>query len=569
MQLVALTITRGGQVLRKITFKDGLNLILDKPTVSGKQSSGNNVGKTTVLRLIDFCLGSDGDEIWQDPEFKGSINQDVFDLLHGTPAVFITLEVSDNFRGSHSLRRSFKVTGEKGTGLLYIDDVPQDSITAYRTEVKNILFGTRATKPSLRQLAPKFVRSSNAVMSKTLKFLGNFSREVDYEAVHLFLFGFFNVAALEERAALTDKRTTVARDLLGATRQRKEGEIEQLLIHLRREIDEAQAAIQVRGEVPEIAAAANSVSEIRVQASDVGTLLGRLEGEIASINLAIASLQHDYDGIDYVAVKSIYSEAGKYHEKLQHDWEDLSNFVASLRGRKERFLQQQLHHLNTKAAAARQALADLQVQEESLVTALRQTRAFEVALEARADLHEKLKQVGGLEEGLNAIQSLRAALEDIDAKLEATRKTVEDGKAQLTQRVAQFNEFFTALSKELYGEQYLLTFDESKNGSIVFSLTSIGANVGAGKKVSQTAAFDIAYIKFLRAAGINFPTFVCHDGVEAIHGNQLAELLTTANALNGQLVLAAIRDKLPGISDTFLGENTILELSQDDKLFKL
>lgn len=566
MHLVSLSIKRGNQVLREITFKHGLNLILDKPTVSGKQS-GNNVGKTTVLRLIDFCLGSKGDEIWQDSEFKGSINQEVYDLLHGTPAVFISLEISDRFRGSHSFRRSFEVKEQRGTGLLYVDDVPQDSITAYRDEVKHVLFGTKARKPSLRQLTPKFVRSSNAVMSKTLKFLGSFGSEVDYEAVHLFLFGFFNVGVLEERAALTDRRVVVARDLQGASRQRKEGEIEQLLLHLRREIEDAHTAIQIRGEVPEIAAAANSVSEIRAQASDVGSALGRVEGEIASINLAIASLKHDYDNIDHVAVKSIYLEAGKYHEKLQHDWEDLSNFVANLRGRKERFLQQQLDELNEKAATAYQTLARLQVQEEDFVTALRQTRAFEVALEARADLHEKLKQVGGLEESLNSIQSLRASLEDIDNRLEATRKTVEDGKAQLTQRVSLFNEFFSALSKELYGEQYLLTFDESKNGSIVFSLTSVGANVGAGKKVSQTAAFDIAYVKFLRAANINFPTFVCHDGVEAVHGNQLTELLTTANALDGQLVLAAIRDKLPGISATFLEENTILKLSQDDKLF--
>jgi hypothetical protein len=36
-----------------------------------------------------------------------------------------------------------------------------------------------------------------------------------------------------------------------------------------------------------------------------------------------------------------------------------------------------------------------------------------------------------------------------------------------------------------------------------------------------------------------------------------------------QRVTNAIRDKLPGISDTFLAENTILELAQDDKLFKL
>lgn len=566
MQLVSLSISRSNHILREIPFKQGLNLILDKPTGAGTKS-GNNIGKTTVLRLIDFCLGSDGDEIWQDPEFKGSINQDVYEFLHNTPAVFITLLISNKFHDTHSLRRSFKVKKKKGTGLFYIDEIPQDSITAYRDRVKNILFGTMARKPSLRQLSPKFVRSSTSVMSRTLKFLGSFGSEVDYEAVHLFLFGFFNVGVLEERAALTDRRVVVARDLLGATRVRKEGEIEQLLLHLRREIDEAQALIEVRGEVPEIAAAANSVSEIRVQASDVGSVLGRIEGEIASINLAIASLKHDYENIDFVAVKSIYSEAGKYHEKLQHDWEDLSTFVANLRGRKERFLQQQLDDLNAKAADAHQALASLQVREEDLVTALRQTRAFEVALEARADLHEKLKQVGGLEESLKSIQSLRASIEEIDKSLDETRKTVEDGRAQLSQRVALFNEFFSALSKELYGEQYLLAFDESKNGSIVFSLTSVGANVGAGKKVSQTAAFDIAYIKFLQAAGINFPTFVCHDGVEAIHGNQLSELLTTANTLDGQLVLAAIRDKLPGISETFLEENTILELSQDDKLF--
>lgn len=568
MQLVSLTIERANRTLREVAFKHGLNLILDKPTNSGKQS-GNNVGKTTVLRLIDFCLGSDGDEIWQDSEFKGSINQDVFDLLHGTPAVFINLKISDKFRGVHSFRRSFKIKEQKGTGLLIVDDVPQASIAAYRDEVKNILFGTKAKKPSLRQLAPKFVRSSSAVMSKTLKFLGSFGSEVDYEAVHLFLFGFFNVGVLEDRAALTDERGIVARDLLGATRQRKEGEIEQLLLHLRREIEEAQASLQVRGEVPEIAAAANSVSEIRAQASDVAGTLGRIEGEIASISLAIASLKHDYDNIDYVAVKSIYSEAGRYHEKLQHDWEDLSNFVANLRGRKERFLQQQLDNLNEKAAVARKLLADLQVRESDLVSALRQTRAFEVALEARADLHEKLKQAGGLEQSLKTIQSLRSSLEEIDRKLDVTRTTIENGKAQLTQRVSLFNEFFSSLSKELYGEQYLLTFDESKNGSIVFSLTSVGANVGAGKKVSQTAAFDIAYIKFLRAAGINFPTFVCHDGVETIHGNQLSALLTTAHALDGQLILAAIRDKLPGISETFLEENTILELAQDDKLFQL
>lgn len=568
MQLVSLTIARGGHVVRHIPFKQGLNLILDKPATAGSTDSGNNVGKTTVLRLIDYCLGSDGDDIWKDAEFKDNKNQEVYDFLHGSPSVHITLEVSDPLAGLHSLRRTFKAREQKtAVPLFQIDEVVYDSITAYRDAVKNILFGTSAQKPTLRQLAPKFVRTDNG-LDKTLRFLHASTSDADYEALHLFLFGFFNVGVLEQRAVLTRNRKVVARDLIGATRQRKEGAIKQLLLHLRAEVEEAQTALRLRGEVPDIAQAANDVSELRTRASLVAAHLGRLEGERASLNLAIASLRQDYDNVDFVAVKSIYSEAGKYNDVLQHDWEDLSNFVTSLRGRKERFLHKQLDELTAKAAEAQQMLATLQVQEEQVVSALQQSRAFEVALEERADLHEKLKQIGGLEESLQTIQALRTQLNEIDVRLLETRRAIEDGMALLDQRVGQFNEFFSALSKELYGEQYLLTFDDKK-GTIIFSLTAVGANVGEGKKASQTAAFDIAYIKFLRKAGIHFPTFVCHDGVEAIHGNQLEELLNTANEMDGQLILAAIRDKLPEMGPAFFEENTVVALSQDDKLFGL
>lgn len=45
-----------------------------------------------------------------------------------------------------------------------------------------------------------------------------------------------------------------------------------------------------------------------------------------------------------------------------------------------------------------------------------------------------------------------------------------------------------------------------------------------------------------------------------------SDLCTTSENV---LPAAAIRDKLPRISKTFLEENTILELAQDDKLFRL
>ena len=61
MFLKSLKIERGSELIRDITFIKGINLIVDETTTSDRTESGNNVGKTTVLRLIDFCLGGGGD----------------------------------------------------------------------------------------------------------------------------------------------------------------------------------------------------------------------------------------------------------------------------------------------------------------------------------------------------------------------------------------------------------------------------------------------------------------------------------------------------------------------------
>ena len=70
MFLKELRIEDANNVIRKISFKKGINLIVDETKTDSKKESGNNVGKTTVIRLIDFCLGGDGKNIYTDNEFK-------------------------------------------------------------------------------------------------------------------------------------------------------------------------------------------------------------------------------------------------------------------------------------------------------------------------------------------------------------------------------------------------------------------------------------------------------------------------------------------------------------------
>ena len=58
MFIKSLKISTPDSVIRDLTFSTGLNLIIDKTPTTNEQLTGNNVGKTTVLKLVDFCLGA-------------------------------------------------------------------------------------------------------------------------------------------------------------------------------------------------------------------------------------------------------------------------------------------------------------------------------------------------------------------------------------------------------------------------------------------------------------------------------------------------------------------------------
>ena len=68
MFIKSLKISNHFKIIREMKFKNGLNLIVDDTPTTDKKQTGNNVGKTTVLKLIYYCLGGDGKEIYTDEE---------------------------------------------------------------------------------------------------------------------------------------------------------------------------------------------------------------------------------------------------------------------------------------------------------------------------------------------------------------------------------------------------------------------------------------------------------------------------------------------------------------------
>jgi uncharacterized protein YydD (DUF2326 family) len=207
MFLKSLMITSGNDIIRNIEFTKGLNLIVDETPTDSKniKKTGNNVGKTTVLRLISFCLGGKAKSIYQDPEFKNQDNEEVRDFLIGDK-VFITLTLQEDLDNINSakviIQRNFLSRNRK---IIKINDKPfKDKELDYK--LKEILFDFKEEKPTLRQIIAKNIRDEAERLSNTVKVLGNFCKKEEYEALYLFWLGVPLAKAEQKRSLLEEKR---------------------------------------------------------------------------------------------------------------------------------------------------------------------------------------------------------------------------------------------------------------------------------------------------------------------------------------------------------------------------
>lgn len=190
MFLKSLTITRGdGAIIRDIRFHTGLNLIVDEtPVVSGKET-GNNVGKTTVLKIVDFCLGARAKGIYTDYENKRNEYRLVKDFLVDKK-ILISLILKDDLlqEGSQEvvIERNFltrKAKIQRVDGSDKTDDEFQEALT-------DLLFpGHYGKKPTFRQIIAHNIRYKDLSINNTLKNLDTFTRDDEYETLYLFLFG--------------------------------------------------------------------------------------------------------------------------------------------------------------------------------------------------------------------------------------------------------------------------------------------------------------------------------------------------------------------------------------------
>lgn len=563
MFLKSLTIHNDTVLIREILFHKGINLIVDETKSKDKTESGNSVGKTTVLRLIDFCLDGSGSNIFIDPEFKNTNKKIESFLKHNN--ILITLVLIEDLENLNSktvtIQRNFlsyRNKIQKINGETYNND-------DFSSTLKELIFESTEKQPTLKQLKSKNIRDEKNKLTQTIKVLPqNVTTDAIYESLHLFWFG-IGIDTSKDKL-VRDKNIEEKLQ----TRLRKESNLSQInqsLIIINKQIEVLNKKKELFNLNEKYEEELQSLNNIKANINKVSSNLSRLELRKELIFESKLDFEKDVANINIEQIKRMYEKAKSFIPNIHRTFEETVSFHNEMIQQKVAYITEELPTLENEINQLKRGLNSLIIQEKSISESLNKSGAIEDLQLIINDLNSYYEKKGNFEEQKRLWEKSNENLKQLNVKLEKINMNILSKDELIQQRIVEFNAYFSDISSRLDGVHSLLSADND-GGIYKFKIDNIEGNPGTGSKKSQMASFDLAYIKFADSLNIPCLHFVLQDQIENVHSNQISNLLTEiVDEVNCQYILPVLRDKLPTIIDIKPFE--ILSLSQSDKLFRV
>jgi len=278
-------------------------------------------------------------------------------------------------------------------------------------------------------------------------------------------------------------------------------------------------------------------------------------------------LETEKTNIDINQIESLYNKASKLITNLQVTFQETVKFHNDLIDEKIKYIDKELPSLTEKLQSISREITSLRRQEKILsvfISASEYSDDYDTIL---IGLNSLFETKGNLEERKRYWISSNEKLERISEELETINSEINSKDNLIQKRITLFNKYFTKISSELYGEEYLLSTQKNEKGYDLI-VTNLEGNPSTGKKKGQIAAFDFAYILFAAEIELKAIHFIMHDQLENMHDNQLSTILIDlANSIDCQFILPIVKDKIP--ADIDIEKYIVLRLSESNKLFKI
>lgn len=555
--------------IRNIEFHKGLNLIVDKTVKTDETQTGNNVGKTTVLRLIDFCLGNSASSLYQDPENKSEQNSEVKDFLIANQ-VLVTLVLVDNLDNPSKkvvIERNFLQRKNK---VYRINGEDVGSKSEINATLRKYIFPTvQVEKPTFRQLISHNIRYEEDRLTNTLKTLGAYGSDEEYETLYLYMFG-CDYDQGETRTRILTKRDKEEAYKRRLERSQTKGAYKVALSVIENEIVKYEQKKSELNINPDLESDVQKLNEVKME-------LNKVLGELTSLTIrkdVIKEAESDmlnrrFDE-DMDQLRVIYEQACRFIPQMQHNFEELVSYHNQMLVNKTKFMTQELPDLEDKIQAITARVDQLREEEAKLQVAITASDTFADMEEIIKQLNDLYQKKGAYESAINSIEEVENIISELNSELMKIDGNLfsSNFQEQISKQLAKFNVIFSDFSEKLYEEQYAIKCDPvTRKGKQIYKFAPIDVNFSTGKKQGEISCFDLAYTKFADSECIPCLHFLLNDKKELVHGNQLNKLSLIANEENIQFVASILEDKLtPELRNQ---DNYVVELREDDKLFRI
>lgn len=567
MFLKLLTISTEKEIIREIPFHKGLNLIVDE---SDNQVTGNSVGKTTVLKLIDFCLGGNPKNIYVDPESKRQEYKLIKDFLIEQKVLVtlvLTRDLDDENAEEIVIERNFlsrtkiirRINGEQ-----YTED-------EFEVKLSKLIFPEHdADKPTFRQIISHNIRYKDQSINNTLKTLDGYTSDAEYETLYLFLFGCdFTKGNNKQEILAKLKQEYTYKERLERTQTKTAYETTLALIN--NDIEELNKRKSSFNLNENFEADLEKLNYLKYRINKISSEIGRLNIRKNLIKETEEELKNSISKIDVKQLEIIYSQATSLIANIQKTFDDLVSYHNQMLVEKAKFITKELPAIESGIAENERTLRTLLTEEKKLTEIISKSESFEELETLVIELNEKHQKKGEYENIIQQLEEVEGNIKEYNEQLnEIDDELFSDDFEQVVKtQLNNFNKHFAHISNKLYGEQYALKYDivTNRKGQRLYKFNAFNTNLSSGKKQGEISCFDIAYSLFADDEGIPCLHFILNDKKELMDDKQLVKIAEFVNEHNIQFVASILKDKLPEeLNDE---KYFVVKLSPSSKLFKV
>lgn len=551
---------------RHIKFVPGANLILaDRSKRAGNKDTTNALGKSTVLEIIDFCLGAQanpdkGLRIKPLEEWAFTL-----DLTIAGVDVSVTRAVSNpNF---------FEIEGD-GSGWIVVPEknkegVPGLDLKSWRAVLSWALFGLPGSSdggnywPSARSLLSYFVRSNPAAYNSPFKHFEN-QKVWDVQVHNAFLLGLdWNKARAWQQ--LKDQRNAL--DALN--KAIKTGAIDGELTSLG-ELEAERIALELQ-----LKRGAEALSSFQVlpQYREIENQANRLTAEIHRlVNANVVdkrrvdrylSITAEEEPQEPAKLEALYDEAGVVlPEAVARTLHEAQAFNAAIVRNRKEFVAKELASLEEAVGRRDAQIAELTNARASYLSTLSGHGALEEFVRLQ-ELHANTRhRLDSLTARINQVRQMTSKTDQIKVETVELKRSAETDYDERRELWSKALALFSDFSKHLYKLPGRLVIDIDDTG-YRFDI-EIDGDQSEGISKMKIFCYDLMLISFARMRGLGID-FLVHDstifdGVDPRQRAHAMELATNVSREFGfQYVCALNTDMVPydDFSDEFDPEQLV------------